>query len=142
MLELCSSCMVLFVEVDRKELNELRKWRYALVDFVRLDTMEWLSLQRILFLATSDEYLHIMVVFPGINMTSITYTLLEQLNLKISALQRQYYDYHGWCFIKLYPLGFCVPNNSYKPYALFRKINLRPTKSLYTIVPTQMSSFI
>mgnify|MGYP001772697234 CR=1 FL=1 len=132
--------MVLFVEVNEEGIRKMRRRR--VVDFIRL-SQDWTQFPNIIF--REFNYLTIYPEFIVISGKSITYMPVPlYLPLEINALQRQYYDYHGWCLMRLNPFRFNVPDNSYsyRPYPLLSEINLNPPKSLSTIVPTQMSSFI
>ena len=129
--------MVIYVSIYEKSLEGLRQ--RGRLDLTVFDNTEWYVNSLVKFKTYGSVFTELIAIEQQLaaDARNIVYMNLGSMRFRITR-RRPNYKYYlcvnpPW----MSQSRFCIPYNSYEYTRM-----LRPTKSLYTIVPTQMSSFI
>ena len=145
--------MVLYIVLNEKDVEGLReRGRRAIAAYLGNEVWHWHwpSLVWVNLVYAKRLYVVIKFVADAVGvMQYFHYSNSSQqlvFSLDIKARQRTYYAY-DWCKYPIYaPGGKSLNNiwenrNNYETYKL-GELSLKPPPSLYTIVPTQLSSLV
>ena len=145
--------MVLFVSPSRKSIEELHEWSGP-ASFAYLYHEFWRSYSAtVMFTSPKPRDLgrsDVELGFAAESAVAVQYLYyffqLQNFLLKIKARRRIYYVYDSWCGARTFlpnetTRHICTTVNDYD-YRELGKRSLKPSRCLYTVVPTQMSSLV